>query len=606
MPRGPARSFVSAALLVLVALGATACGFGRDEEAATAGTQVTDAATIPLGSAFVEEDDASTLPYLDGGFPPLEPSVRGGTLRMAVGEDDGCWNGLSLGLGSQALVGFIGRGLYGHPATIRSPAQTRLLAVAAADMPLVTDDGRTLTIRLRPGLVFPDGTPVDADAVKRSLEYMLDPRTQCPGGGPVALGAFDALVGLDVYLEGVAVDDPAAADAAAARGIAGIEAPDAGTLVLRLAEPDPWLPYALAEPWAVLRAPGASRETTTAAAGLLGPYRIDSYSAGALITVERERGWEVNVAAGIPERPDENLVDAAELALGVPSATQLAQLRVGEIDLSLDGSAPAGRDIPAVADDPALRDRLFSTPADTVGFLVLRADRGPLSNPALRRAVDQAIDRRRVARLLGGPLAATPWSRLLPAGLMGAEPVAVEPVDRRAARARVRAATDGLPPALTVTSASDAASARIATAVARDLRRVGFVVTRTEVPPPSYAAYLRDPGADYDVAIAAWGPAAIDASTVLGPLLVCGSGMNVGGFCATAFDERYAEIAALPLGDARNARFARLATTTGAEEVPLVPLVQRRRVSLVSERVGNYRWGPVGLVQLGRIFLRTA
>lgn len=609
MPRGPARAFVSAALVVLVALAATACGFGRDDEAATAGTATTvtatTAATTPSGPAFVEEDEATALPYLDGGFAPLEPPVRGGTLRLAVGEDDGCWNGLSLDPGSRALFGFVGRGLYGHPATIRTPAQTRLVATAAADMPLVTDDGRTLTIRLRPGLLFPDGSPVDAAAVKRSLEYMLDPRTQCPGGGPVALGAFEALVGLDTYLADVAVDDPAAADAAADRGIAGIEAVDAGTLVLRLVQPDPWLPYALAEPWALLRAPDAPRGTTAAATDLLGPYRIADYSPGALLAVEREPGWEANVAAGLPERPDENLVDGAGLALGVPSATQLAQLRTGEIDLSLDGSAPVGREIAAVAADPALRDRLFSTPADTVGYLVLRADRGPLADPALRQAVDLAVDRRRVARRLGGPLAAAAWSQLLPADLMAAEARTVEPPRPRAARARVRAAAEGAAPALTVTSASDAVSVRIASAIVRDLRGVGFGVARTEVPPGAYAAYLRDPGADYDVAIAAWGPAAIDASTVLGPLLVCGREMNVGGFCSTSFDERYAEIAALPLGDGRSTRFARLAATTGVEETPLVPLVQMRRVSLVSARVGNYRWGPVGLVQLGRIFLRT-
>jgi len=40
----------------------------------------------------------------------------------------------------------------------------------AADMPQITDGGRTVTIKLRPGVKFNDGTPMDADAVKFSLD----------------------------------------------------------------------------------------------------------------------------------------------------------------------------------------------------------------------------------------------------------------------------------------------------------------------------------------------------------------------------------------------------------------------------------------------------
>jgi peptide/nickel transport system substrate-binding protein len=471
-------------------------------------------------------------------------------------------------------------------------------------MPLVQDDGRALEIRLRGGLAFPDGTPVTAVAVKRSLEYMLDPRTQCPGGGPLATGYFDALVGLGDFVREVGVDDPVAADQAAERGITGIEAVNETALVLRLEASDPWLPHALAQPWAILRAPGSSRSAEGAAAGLLGPYRIVRYSPGAVLAVERESTWPANVGAGMPEARGENMIDGADLALGVPPATQLAQLRDEEIDLSLDGSAPAGPDARRLATDPDLRDRLFSTPADTLGYLVLRADRRPLSDPELRKAVNRAVDRRRLARLAGGPLVAEPWSQLVPSNLLAAEPPRVQRRDVRAARAIVRTAGEGRAVAVTVTSASDTTSSKIAASVARDLRRVGFAVARTELPPGVAPEYLLDPAAEYDIAVAVWGPAVIDAASILGPLLLCGRGANAGGFCTTNFDERYAEIATLPLGSSRSARFARLATDTALEEAPLAPLVQTRRISLISSRVGNYRWGPVELVQLTRVFLR--
>ena len=46
----------------------------------------------------------------------------------------------------------------------------RIYPQLAADMPAVSDAGRTVTIRLRRGVKFNDGTPMDAEAVRFSLD----------------------------------------------------------------------------------------------------------------------------------------------------------------------------------------------------------------------------------------------------------------------------------------------------------------------------------------------------------------------------------------------------------------------------------------------------
>src|SRR5882672_5243499 len=46
----------------------------------------------------------------------------------------------------------------------------RITPQLAADMPALSDGGRTVTIKLRPGVKFNDGTPMDAEAVKFSLD----------------------------------------------------------------------------------------------------------------------------------------------------------------------------------------------------------------------------------------------------------------------------------------------------------------------------------------------------------------------------------------------------------------------------------------------------
>src|SRR4029434_6562285 len=46
----------------------------------------------------------------------------------------------------------------------------RISPQLAAELPAITDGGRTVTIKLRPGVKFNDGTPMDAESVKFSLD----------------------------------------------------------------------------------------------------------------------------------------------------------------------------------------------------------------------------------------------------------------------------------------------------------------------------------------------------------------------------------------------------------------------------------------------------
>src|SRR5438094_6458097 len=50
----------------------------------------------------------------------------------------------------------------------------RISPQLAADMPTISDGGRTVTIKLRPGVKFNDGTPMTAEAVRFSLERHRD------------------------------------------------------------------------------------------------------------------------------------------------------------------------------------------------------------------------------------------------------------------------------------------------------------------------------------------------------------------------------------------------------------------------------------------------
>jgi peptide/nickel transport system substrate-binding protein len=78
----------------------------------------------------------------------------------------------------------------------------------------VSQDGKTMTFKLRPDLKFADGSPLTADDVKWSLERAADKATG---------GEFQFLLA----------------------SIAGVDAPGDGSVIVRLKRPDPALLQAL-------------------------------------------------------------------------------------------------------------------------------------------------------------------------------------------------------------------------------------------------------------------------------------------------------------------------------------------------------------------------
>ena len=67
---------------------------------------------------------------------------------------------------------YVGRIVYAHMCEklYDIDAGLKIVPQLAADLPAIADGGKTLTIKLRPGVKFNDGTPMNAEAVRFSLE----------------------------------------------------------------------------------------------------------------------------------------------------------------------------------------------------------------------------------------------------------------------------------------------------------------------------------------------------------------------------------------------------------------------------------------------------
>ncbi|MER5863931.1 ABC transporter family substrate-binding protein [Kitasatospora sp. NPDC002040] len=379
--------------------------------------------------------------------------------------------------------------------------------LTAAESTPAGQSPQTVTYRLNPKAVWTDGTPLtaaDFTAQWHALADTADPayRTDRPAG----------------Y----------AAIAAVAQGA------DAREVRVTFKQPyAAWRTlFSPLYPAAATATPAAFNQPLTNAPSA-GPFTVKTYDrAGGRATVTRNPRWW-----GDPAK-----AEAIDF-LATPAAERLDALDRGELDLAplteaVDRATPADRGAGAAPPDAAtlaeasaraLR-RAESLPgltlhraaATSFAQLTLNGSRGPLADPAVRRAVARAVDRQRVAEAALTPfgLAAVPLGHhLLTAGQDGyrdnstavGTSTAAELLDRAGWRANGSTrAKDGkeLTLGLLIPDGS-AAARRAADVLTADLAGAGITLRPQAVPAD---AFLRDHLATgaYDLALFSW-PAPADA-----------------------------------------------------------------------------------------------
>ncbi len=231
----------------------------------------------------------------------------------------------------------------------------------AAEAYEYSEDARVLTLDLRDGMTFSDGDPVDAEAVRATLE-----RTRTTAGPQQGnLGAVES-----------------------------IEAPDEETVVLRLSRPDPNLLVALSYGSGVIGDPDTLDEPSTALDPVgSGAYTLDrdaTIDGTTYVLQRRDDHWNadaypfqtVTVRVIADRTAAYNALAAGEVDAGTVDAAQAEQ------------AEGAGLDVTRVE-------------GQTVGALIL-TDRGgevaePLEDVRVRQAINMALDRQgMVDALLNG------------------------------------------------------------------------------------------------------------------------------------------------------------------------------------------------------------
>lgn len=452
-------------------------------------------------------------------------------------------------------------------------AGSELVPNLAETVPRPTDDGRTYTFRLRPGLRYADGRPVRAADFRASVERVLRQNEGIPAYFAAIRGASACrpeAARCDRLSEGIRIDDRAR------------------TIVIRLIRPDGELLHKLALPFASVLPGGGARRGREVPPGT-GPYRVaalDGDGEARLVRNPRFRSWSAEA------RPP-----------GFPDEIRFAD--VDEADVDLRRAAPQrASELHELATRFGGRLRAEPTLATQYAFFDTRTP--PFDDVRARRAVNYAVDRGRVLALVGGDQAGAITCRMLPPGLPGHRPAC--PFTRDATPAGAWTGPD-LERARRLVRASGARGARV-----RLIAPAEFTSTATYLRDVLREIGLRpalrvfdDIGAYFELVnsgrfrgglgLTVWFADVFAPTSFVEPLLTCRAGStNYSRFCDRGFDalvRRAAQAREPNIADARwDAVERRLATLA-----PVVPLVHNRIVTILGERTDNFQnhplWGPL-------------
>lgn len=434
-----------------------------------------------------------------------------------------------------------------------------------------SDDVRTWTFELDPDRTFADGTPITAADVEASLERVVSL-------GPTSLPAsrLDLVEGYDDYLDAGGRDEGA--------DLAGIDATDDATVVVRLARPMASLPELLAAPaYGVV----AERDEGSGGDGGLplatsGPFRLV------------QRTGDVLELARAPGR--EPLLDGVELHLFDDVARAYEAFRAGDLDWSLVPPGEAGAAVAEHGDGHV-------TPFHAQRFLGFNLADDRFADDRFRRAIALALDTEAVADALVGPVS-EPLTGLVPAGVPGADPSRCGDVCRHDPAAAEALLAEAFPSGEVPTVPFDfpdvEAEAAAAEVVREALEAVGIPVELRPHPPQEFSRFAVS--GEQGLASLGWvGVQALPEDHV-DRLFRSEAPDNLTAFASDAVDDLL-DRAAATLDSAERARLVGEAEAAVLAEAAVVPVARFVVLAVARPEVHDLRLGVTGTFDAERAWL---
>lgn len=552
-------------LLILACLGACT----RNERGTA---EPTGAPAAPVTGIIATDPAASRGPAA-----PVPGAVPGGTVTIIRQTE-------LTRLDPQRIYSFLGLNasqLYARRlTTFKDDGAGRVTLVGdLAETPGTDLDGdcRRWEFRIKQNVRYETGAPITAADVAYGIARSFDLTLE---GGPTYLQEW--LAGTASFQK---VFDFAADRSALPPGLT---VPDPRTLRLRFAQPHCDLPFAAALPFT---APVPAAQDT----GLeynrrpvsSGPYKIAKRTAGTEIRLDRNPHWDPATDPVRHQYPEEFV-----LAFGPDPAAQtnriIADRGPDATTVSWDGVDPSL--VARVIGDPALAGRLLRAPTPNHNTLTINTRR--VTDLAVRRALNHAIDRDGLIKALGGATAARPVTTLMPPTTSGRRDYDAYPAGPSGDPAAARRLLGGATPELVLAYPDNAEGQQLATFLKGNLDRAGFRILLKNVPDTAFLGATKEADNPWDLYPGSWAADWPSGAAIL-PALYDGRAIKTDGsnngtsyLDARPLDAEFDRILTMRPA-AQPPEWARLDEKIMREYAPVVPLYVEMECTLHGSRVGG-------------------
>ena len=334
--------------------------------------------------------------------PPLNTNGKKGgsmTLLMA-GDVDSMDPGYAYYAVDYQITAVTQRSLYGYKAN-----STTVVPDLATAMPIISKDGKTVTVHIRSGVRF--GPPVNREVTSADVKYAIERGFAGNVANGYATSYFAVLKGA-----------PKALAATPAKvSIPGIETPDKTTLVFHLTQSSGAFIGALTMP---LTAPvpeeyakpfdAAASSTYGQHVVATGPYMVANdksgnvkvgWNPGTFIHLVRNPNWDKTTDF----RPA--YLDTINYKEGATDPTVMTrQILAGSADANGD-TPPSPAELRSILNNPTQKKQLFFIPVSGSRYVALNTTKPPFNNLQVRQAVAYVLDRRAMRLTRGGPIDGT-------------------------------------------------------------------------------------------------------------------------------------------------------------------------------------------------------
>ena len=280
--------------------------------------------------------------------------------------------------------------------------------MALAESWTFNEDRTSVTLRLKEGLTFSDGTPITAEEAAWSLGYLImtgHPDLKVKFAGSSAPRYWSGLKGAqDVF------DGKVPADEFGAAMVEGITVIDAATIQLDFIQPVMTLTVEPLQFWMILKPEsvmaGAGKEygpdaywSTEAGVVSSGPFMLESFTSGSQFTMVPNPNW----AGKAPE------LGRIVVNLMTDFSTALSALENQEADAVLMSLGPL--DAQAAESSEFLKNSLQPAVGYDLEHLLISAFK-PMEDVHVRRAIAMAIDKQALVDVVGGGAGQTGYTVL--------------------------------------------------------------------------------------------------------------------------------------------------------------------------------------------------